>query len=568
MIQQHCSIRHWCAAVLHGCLLAYSSAQAQSDAELQYKYLNARSYMEAGHFNQAQPLLARINRAQVQPYSRYARLYEGICLFYMGNPLEAMQTLESVAAAYPGSDIASEAFVFQFHSALSASLCSKALSIYINLPEEEQRTYAGTLFKALDSTLTDSIIAWQKTYSHHQGLAEYTLRRLHYVGVRNHTTYAQQLARQHGLDVSRFPRSPSAVRESKKVKDIALLIPLSEPLTDTLRKQLSGGYLYDYYSGFMWAMDSLQQRTGKLRVHTFLTGRHADTLRALFDLPAMAQMNLIVGPVLTPLANSTADFAQKHRILHFNPLNDLPSVAAGRSFTFCPEPQSATVGQAVQQYVLLETLARSTFVIGGDSDKDTLLAGLYERQALVDSSLKMLLRYKFGRSSSEALFTSLSAYTMDSLSHFYAPISDPTAQAAMMSVLDRIPNMVEVYTGSDWLQNALISFSQFEQRHFRFYFPDYIQYDHPVAQSFRQFYINRTGVVPSLYAYKGVEHALQLSRVLLNQEEDAHVLMQDRFLPGIIMQGMDFRSSRQNGFVPLFKFDKEQLIRINQPKRD
>jgi hypothetical protein len=547
--------------------LLHTSAdlKAQSAAELQYMYLDARSSMEAGRYAQAQQLLARINSAIPQPFTKYARLYEGICMHHLGNQVEAMRVLQEVEDSYPSSDVQMEAILFRFHAALASAQNGLALQSFVRLPPDAQHTYRGTLLKALDAVSLDSLVILQKAHSQHQVLAQYTAGRIVYTGDRRYSEHAQALAKQFSLDIASFPRTPQAIRASKSRRDVAILLPLAEPLTDTVRKQLSGAYIFDYYTGLMWALDSLQKRTGKFTVHTLLTGRHVDTLRTVLDMPGMTQMDMVVGPVLTPLAHVTADFAQRHGILHFNPLNDQPSITTGRTFSFSPEPQTATIAQTVAQFMRNETLAKEAFILTGDSDKDTTLSGFLERSVKADSGTRIMMQYKFGRASSESLMGSLSTYTLDSLRCFLATITDPTAQAAMMSVLDRIPNMVEIYTGSDWLQNALISFTQFERRHFRFYFPDYIQYDHPVAQSFRQYYLSKSGVIPSMYAYKGVEHGLQLGRVLLQEDKEPATAMQETFLPGILMQGMDFRTSRQNSFVPLFRFEREQLIRINKP---
>ncbi len=539
---------------------------AQTPAEKQKLYLQGKSALEENNWTDAIRFFTLAEPGADQPFTPYLWYYKTAALLQTGNYPEAENYIQRLETAYKGHPIQKEVILqkLYLYKATQDVHAFIALDGSFELPDSLNDVFVSQRRYFFEAAPSDSLELWQKKYSNYRPLAVALASRYIIKSEESSQKRLEVLVKQFGIDKSTLPKNITTLRSAKQYRDVALILPISEPLMDTLRKTSTTPFLFEYYLGFMQAFEQDRTIKNTARFHVFTPGRSLDSLKALLEKPELMYMDLIVGPVLTQHSIMVAEYAEKHKIVMWNPINDHEDILESKSYVFAPQPQSRTIAKLVSRYVKQQTVAESAILFSGSTEKEQELGRLYAEQVKSDS-LVLLKNWRWSQATAMEWYDSLQVIGMDSLKHIFAPISTPTTAAALMSVLERIPSMVEIYTGPEWLDNSLMSFGQFERRHFKFYYPDLVNYDHPSALRFRTYYLRSMGVVPSIYAYKGYEHGLILFKLMSTVKIGLKDYMKKHFIKGEIMSGCDFRISNDNSYVPLIKFQDRSVVIINPP---
>ncbi len=375
----------------------------------------------------------------------------------------------------------------------------------------------------------------------------------------------------------------------KKNYNIALLFPFQLNEIDPTLSKRSNQYILDFYEGIKIAADTLKEKGIQVNLYTYDTEKETAIINSIMSLPEMKAMDLIIGPVYPVLVPVVADFSRKNNIINISPFSANSKIIENNEFSYLFQPTleiqagiaaryasenfkqdslfvyNYTPPKGRNRFRVKETTDRKNVMIfyGGEV-KDSLLA-VYHRDSCKANKLKVTHFEKIKRSSLELLKTILSDSIKLSLcNHVFASTSDEVVAANIMSLMEISRQTTPLITRSDWLFFNLISFEQFEKRNVFFIHTDYYDYSSLLYRNFKETYVDRTKIYPTLYSVQGFELMMYFGKAL-NQYGTyfKYGLDESGFTKGMVFQGFDFSNSYSNKYVPLTRFKEKNIVLVN-----
>ena len=165
-----------------------------------------------------------------------------------------------------------------------------------------------------------------------------------------------------------------AAAEAKKVRqqqaiNVAVILPFD---LDSKNKGKEATKMLDFYQGFLLAVDELKGKGVSTNVYAYEEkGVYSSALDTILEKPAMAHMNLIVGPMRVEHIPALSRFARKHNIPLAVPFSTKASITASQPCVFQVNTAAASLyGRVYQQFTERYQGANVIFVNCNDnSDK-------------------------------------------------------------------------------------------------------------------------------------------------------------------------------------------------------
>jgi hypothetical protein len=487
--------------------------------------------------------------------------YYALALYANAQPADAIQLLGAAENQYPKHPVANDYRLKRMEWLLASGRIAEAWQLYDQNKVDTQqiKAYDLMMVAALADQPQDSLEARAK-----QGKIPAVMclgKRLWSQGSSDSRTQAKDWYNRFSIPLPKHWQKGTKKNSNLKV---ALLLPFQTDQVDFNRKSISNAYLYDYYYGFKKGIDSLNKVGETIELSVVDIGKDLSSFQKLITEGSLRGLDLVVGPLLTQQSHLLAQYAEKEELMVLNPINDQASITQGKKFVFSTEPVREQIAHQVAKYAISKTLADTALIIYGDQERDSLLAAQYLNALKAFPQAHCSGMYKVTKTNYAYLYEKLAVHRLDSLKHLFVAVTDPTLEAAVMSALDQNLNMTEVYASYEWLDNNLISFDQFERKHFRFFHPGYLNYQNPLASRFSRSYTEFMGVVPSLYAYKGFEHSLLFGKLLRQYRQNLpEHLRLGSFNKGIIMSGFRNSTTGGNACVPILKFNQQEIELVN-----
>jgi hypothetical protein len=378
----------------------------------------------------------------------------------------------------------------------------------------------------------------------------------------------------------------------KKSYNIALLFPFQLNEIDPTLSKRSNQYVLDFYEGMRIAVDTLKEKGIMVNLYSYDTEKEAPIINSIMALPEMKSMDLIVGPIFSTLMPVVADFSRKNTIVNISPFSVNSRIIENNEFSYLFQPtleiQAGTAARYASENFKHDSLfvynyippkgrdrfrgkettdRKNVMIFYGGEVKDSILAA-YHRDSCKANKLKVTHFEKITRGKLELLRTILSdSIKLTLCNHVFASTSDEVVAANIMSLMEISRQTTPLITRSDWLFFNLISFEQFEKRNVFFIHTDYYDYGSLLYRNFKEAYVDRTKIYPSLYSVQGFELMMYFGKAL-NQYGTyfKYGLDEQGFTKGMVFQGFDFSSSFSNKYVPITRFREKNIMLVN-PKQ-
>jgi hypothetical protein len=416
----------------------------------------------------------------------------------------------------------------------------------------------------LNTANIDTLKLLQKSYSADKTLAKVLAKKLSVSSLNEKDKMLYEyLIQEYKLERTSLAGNVKPI--TKSTYNVAVMFPFMYKELEAETGGKGNSYVLELYEGIRAAVDSLRENNININLYAYDTGKDLAKLDQLLKLPEMLSMDMFIGPLI-PAQNALLNsFAMKNQVHVINPLSNNSKVFEGNEFVYLFQPTlesqvSATVKVATQQ--MPPAGKNNVIIIYGDTPRDSTMAKIY-KDSITAAKYNVV---NFTQIEKDKI-SSIANILRDSLrltkaNHIFVASADQTLAANAITALEKSRVPIPVFTRSEWLNFSLLSFEQLQRRQIYFIYPEYIDYSNPTFQGFEHNFIQKMNVFPSTFASTGYELMNYFGKALSTYGVNFGAnIPKAGIVKGELLTNIDYRSSRDNKFVPILKFE-ENLLKL------
>ena len=268
------------------------------------------------------------------------------------------------------------------------------------------------------------------------------------------------LIQEYKLNKEDYPLGTFKSSKKKPLYNVALLLPYNTHNT-SLARLVQNSRFFEMYEGTKMAVEELNKKGINIKLHTYDTKKDSATTAQLLALPEMANMDLLIGPIYTPMANLAADFASHHQINYINPLYANNELVFGNDNAFLLKPSYLAIGKELAIYASENFVDKDVIIFYGSEVRDSVMA--YEYHHVLDSNFSGHINFfKITHSNVSDVQAIVKTEDSDVLSHIFVASNDRLMAANLMSALEEMNMHVPAIAPSKWLNTRIITYDQFK----------------------------------------------------------------------------------------------------------
>ncbi|HEX8429392.1 ABC transporter substrate-binding protein [Hymenobacter sp.] len=479
---------------------------------------------------------------------------------------EAEQMLNLLRSEYPQWPSMPEALFLQGQVSFELNDFDNALKVLALLPadklvQERENMKAVYLPRVKDKPSFQNLL---KTYPQEVALGRAYADKLANGGWYTDTDKGQldQLITQFALDRSRYTPRPRALKKSTYTIGVLLPFEFDDPSWETRRKNQ---FVTDLYAGLRLAQDSLQREGHPVQLFAYDTGADTLQLKQVLALPELAGMDLIIGPVYKSGSKILARYAQQKQIVCVNPLSQDGDLVLDNSWHYLFGPSLATQARQAAQFAYTRLGGARTAVVLYDDTRDEATFGMAYKQAYEALGGRVVEMRRVNANTDEALSAGFAGLDLKNVGHLVVASDDKKIGPYTLNVLKAQDARPPLFTYASWLDNNRIGLGQLDARDVYFVHPKYIDRSSFGVQRFRQLYVQRQNLPPSVFAFTGFELLYYFgSQLHLNGPAFQQQLTNAGPVSGAVFQGIGYPGgAHDNQYVPLTKLEHLELEVLN-----
>ncbi|GGK71144.1 ABC transporter substrate-binding protein [Rufibacter glacialis] len=372
----------------------------------------------------------------------------------------------------------------------------------------------------------------------------------------------EAMVRQFNLNRDYLKR-PEPVK--KQAYNVAVLLPFNVT-AQGVRVDKKNLYITDFYAGLLSARDSLQRQGVQVNVFPYDTSNDTAQVRQVMELPEIASMDLVIGPIYKNNSAFAAKIAQQRNINMVNPFSDDVEVTKGNPYLYLMETSLATQGRQAAAYAY-QTFPKKTAAIVFDSEKnDTTFAGSF-RRAYTALGGKVVAFQKINSKTSGNVQGVLGALNLKDVGVLVVQSTAANVATSAVGFLEQRASKVPVMVPQAWLEVPQLGLDQLDFLELYFTAPKFIDQESPAVQTFKRAYTNRYKLPPSSFTYSGFELLHYFGRQLREFGYSAPPRLSE-VRPALFYQGIGYQTSagnqaQDNQYLPIVKLENGRLLVVN-----
>jgi ABC-type branched-subunit amino acid transport system substrate-binding protein len=557
--------------------LALLSLSAAAQGQLT-RYRAGKSQLDQGHFavamQELQPLTQPINHFAQAPDAAY--LY-AVAATRLGKWAEAEQMLNLIRNQYPTYASLNEVLYLQGQVSFEQGDYDTALRTLGQLPAEQyaaprEAMQANYLTKLKDRATWQRL---QKRYPQSKLIGRLYADYLLSTGTLADADRQQldALVTQFKLDRNRYttalaPAAPVAPKAlpRKGIYNIGVLLPF-ELQDNSWQTQRRNQFVTDLYAGLRLAQDSLQRTGHPVQLFAYDTGADTLTLKSVLAMPELAGMDMLIGPVYKSGAKLLARYAREHQIVCINPLSQDADLVTDNAYHYLYSPSATTQARAAAQFAAVSFgTGRPAVLLHEDSKDDNDFAAAYQA-AYEAAGGHITASHAFRPDDPASLSAAFLPAELTGASHVVIASDHRKVGPAAFAALGTVPaaSRPALLVPGTWLDNPSLGVGQLGSAGVYYYHPKYFDKHGLGYRRFRQLYLAKQNLPPSVFASQGFELLLFFGNALQQYGPAFQSgLASTPPLPGAIFEGLTYPSgAHDNQTVPLLKLSnlEPQLLR-------
>jgi ABC-type branched-subunit amino acid transport system substrate-binding protein len=363
------------------------------------------------------------------------------------------------------------------------------------------------------------------------------------------------------FNLDRKKYAARAVSQKKGQYNVAVLLPF--PLEDMADKEqlLKNQWFTDLYAGISLAKDSLAKQNILLNLYAYNAPADTNKVKTILNLPEMASMDLIIGPVYKSANKIISRFANQHQIIAINPLSDDGALVKNNPYLYLFRASITTQARKSAAFAIDNFPLKTAVVVYSNSPDYILFANAYKAEYEKRGGKVKAMKPISPTSSGGGLYSGLDFSTVG---HLVVASNNPSVAYNTISTLERLSTKIPVITYASWLEMTQLSLEQLDDQEVYFLHPWFVDISQESAQAFKRQYVSRYQVPPSEYVHAGFDLMYYFGNILARHGSRFNGSLQaEGPISGAFLQGIGYAGEHDNQYVPLLKLDNLQLNVVN-----
>lgn len=544
-------------------LFATCIAFAQ-DADYGRKYESGKALLKEGKYELAKEVFRPLmQEAEGNRYAAYAHYFYALSALKTNKLDEARLALLQLLQKYPDWPDADNAQYLLANVAFEKKDYPSAFNYLDKIRSKPVKEDAENLKRHYTAATTAKALKeLQKKYPDDQVLAGVLVDKLMLSTDPEDLSLAGQLNDKFKLNRAE-QITESTKSEKKDVYNVSVLLPFNYNQLVSSKTARNNQLAVDMFNGIQMAKDKLEEEGVRINLLAYDIGNETDQMLRLINQPDFAASDLLVGPLYGSTIKAAIAFASQQRIGQINPITNNGQILQNNPVAYLFQPSIESQARYAANYALQTFPLKTAVILWGASARDSVLAHTY-RRFFTEGGGKVLSFKKIAQSSVGQMEAALAGYDDTKAGHIFIPSTQQNIAINFMSVMEKNFSKVPVITMANWLDYHMINFDQYERRNVHFIFPEFVDYRKPEVIAFKQAYIAKRNLIPSIYAYQGYELMMRFGRALGEFGTNFHAGLQSMpVTPGILLPGFDYGGSNDNLYVPMIKFQNADLVLAN-----
>ncbi|MBC6607727.1 ABC transporter substrate-binding protein [Hymenobacter sp. BT188] len=526
------------------------------------RYQNGKVLLDQGRYDLAMQELAPLT----PPAARFERGAEAAYLYAVAATrakkwAEAEQMLNLIRAEYDKWENLPEAMFLQAQVSFEQGEPDNALQVLEQIPNktlaaEQEGMKATYLARIQDKALFQNLLQrYPKDAAVGRAYADKLIAGGWYTEADK--PVLEQLIKDFSLDRARYSAIPQA--QKKAIYRVAVLLPFefNDPSWEKVRRNQ---FVTDLYAGLLLAQDSLQREGRPVQLFAYDTGADTIQLKQVLTLPELASMDMIIGPIYKSGSKLLARYAQQRQIITINPLSQDGNLIISNNWHYLFEPSMATQAQVAAQYAFRTFSGRTAAVLHEDTSDDLAFAQAYKTAYEALGGKVQVLR-RLNSNLEESLIAGFTGVDLASLGHLVVASDNRKAGAYTLKHLQNQAAQLPLITYGSWLENPSVNPSRLDARDVYLIHRKYLDPTSFGVRRFRQLYVQRHNLPPSVFAHSGFELLYYFGHQL-HQHGPAFQqgLATSGPISGVLFQGIGYpNGAHDNQYVPLIKLERLEV---------
>ena len=356
----------------------------------------------------------------------------------------------------------------------------------------------------------------------------------------------------------------------KKVKStkkdtyrIAVLLPFQY-------KSLSnnqGSFVVDIYEGILIAKEQLEAEGIRVELHTFDTEKDSAAVVKILANKELKKMDLLIGPLYEKPIELVKHFSTQYNIPFVNPISESLRLVDTTPLGFLTASSRETQSGAAADFAIDSLHSRSAYIITTNLPKDTLMAQAYIKQLEKRGGvIKNVVRFNFEKNSYYEMVDDIKGAKREEAVHFFIATKDITAGKTSLSAILNQAIEAPIIAPNSWINNPQMSIARLEQINTYFVAPYFIDERAEKVRNFESIYVDKTGGIPSTYAYLGYETLFVFGNALFTYGTGFYqeLKSEEKVIPPALFDMSSYLESQDNISVPILKLEEGKLINLNK----
>lgn len=352
------------------------------------------------------------------------------------------------------------------------------------------------------------------------------------------------------------------------ILDIVVILPFTDASSSRSANLDPASFTYEVFQGIRLGVRQLREEGMKVNLMSFDSKRDLDHLRNILGDPAIAQADLIIGPIYPDEADLVSAFAENAKIAFVHPLSNLGDRFVDREYSFLFRPSVEDLVDGIVSNLKGRNWGKKVAIGYSGSTRDVQLSNLLTEK-LAQEGFDLVGKAELNPANAAKFLTQLrvlpSRDSADVRANQVILLSDdPAIAQPTLSYIESVTVEVPILVMDSWLGFNFANYEMLEFPNFFFISNNTPRFDSQEMEDFRKDFYDRYLIFPSINAILGAELVYWVGENF----KDIDVPLSERFtqrdfLPGKLTWGFDFKDSNYNQYVPVFGMEAGELKPIN-----
>jgi TolA-binding protein len=555
---------------------------ANAQVDFNRHFVNAKQLFREGKYNLAmesfKPVMAY---DKSNAFAEYANFYYALSAYHLGYKAVAKDQLNSLKSVYPSWDKMEEVNFWLGKIHLENHDYFQAFKSFEELKNKDIQKEAEATKKLALAEVHEipTLKQLREKYPKDEIVARALASELA-KNVNDPASQAQLETLIHSFNFKRSDFIPEAPKSFTKDRySISLMMPFMvntlEPTPNKKRNQI----VLDFYEGMKLAIDTMNTGKVQFSLRAYDTERDNSKIKNILATEELRNTDLLIGPFFQEESKPILEFSLTNRINVVNPFGNNSDLILNNPYSYLFQPSIETLGKKSGEFLANYATKKTCFVFLGTTHRDTLLAETFINTAK-QNGMTIVAAKSIPKDNVQSILTTLATGTefdefknpkeftlkKDSIGSIFVASDDPLIFAKVISAIETRGDNIVVLGSEAWLEQTIVDFEKYQTLPIVLAAPNFVEAKDPDALAFTKKYIKVHARVPSQHAKMGYELMLFFG----NQLKQNGIYFQEglnrqNYIPGVLYQGFNFQSNRNNQYIPFIRYENNGMKVIDKP---